>query len=181
MGTNSRYAADAATAGLVLGLVSFVFVAIPAILNMGVVSSGYMTWIRVIVMIIAIYYFGKRRAVKKGDLGNTFGEAYGFAIVSMFYAGIIAGFGQYILSVYIAPEYFEARTMDTLALMQASFGADYVERVVNTGYLEFMNNPIVVTISGIIAMMLEGGVLALFISPFLKRSANVFAEDNNEE
>ncbi len=185
MSANKNFAADAAKAGLILGLVQFVFNAIPPILNLDITISSYVSWIGIVAMIVGIYYLGKKRADAKGDLGNTFGEAFGFTLVSMFYAGIIVGLGTYFLNVHIAPEYFEAQWALAAAQMGATFEAsstpmpDFLGNALDTG-LELMQSPIAMVFGGIFNMMLNGGVLALFISPFLKRNVNIFVEKNEE-
>ena len=184
MGTNINFAADAAKAGLVLGLINFGFTAIPVIFNMDGAASASISMLSAVALIIGIYYFGKKRAVKKGDLGNTFGEAFGFAFVSMFYAGIISGLGEYFINVHIAPEDFEANMLASIAQLQTQFEGSYMaskftEDVV-AGMIDFIKNPIVFTLSGIIAMMLNGGAIGLFVSPFLRRNVNIFIEKNEE-
>ena len=185
MNVKSDFAKDAATAGLIIGLIKFGFNAIAPIFNLDIESSSDVTWISVVVLILGIYYFGKKRADKRGDLGNTYGEAFGFTLVSMFYAGIITGLGSYFLNAHIAPEYFEKHWEFVTAQVESYFESssqpipDNFVEALDMG-IELMRSPIAMVFSGVFDMMFNGGAVGLFISPFLKRSINPFIEKNEE-
>lgn len=180
MGTDKDFGTDAAKAGLFLGLLQFCFNAIPAVLKLNEDQAGYVSWVGIVALGVAIYFFGKRRADKKAELGNTFGEAFAFTIVAMLYTGVISGLGSYMIYNHIAPEYSEAILRKSMALLETQLGGIYSDSNVVDTAISLMTNPIVMVINGIFGMVFGGGVLGLFISPFLKRELNPFEEKNEE-
>lgn len=176
MSVKNSFWRDAAMAGLVVG------VALSAIQLLSVMKlpSFVVLLMQIAVLIGSIYYFGKKRAAKHGDEGFTFGNVIGYAIAFMMLAGIFEGFTTFLIVTYITPELVEQSIAQTIALQGIDTDSDQAVLMAKMTRM-MMKNPVVVILSAMFGSVIRGGIIALFVAPFVKRNPNPFAGGQHQE
>ncbi len=159
---------EAATGGLFLGLA---FIVIMIIGYIGKLDNNQ-PWItgalNFAALIIFIFIYAKKISYIHGDNGFSYAQSMGFILRMMLCAGIIAGVGQFILQNYVDPEYY--RDIFETALLQQDLPENLIEEMKNSMWV--LKNPILMIFSGIINMIIYGGLIGVVISAFVKRYPN---------
>lgn len=171
---------EAATGGLILGLSLVILYFIDYAFALGYAKGGGVITNGLFFVLIAVglTIYGKRLAGMRGGIGFTYGQAIGFSVALLMFAGIIAGLGQFVLQTYIDPEYYDA--LFEYTLLQSGIGEDKIDTFLKARDSGITNNPIYMVIGSSIGTVLMGGLLSLFTSIFVKKSANPFAEEAAE-
>ena len=165
---------EAAMGGLILGLwlsgvslLSYVadfagrnIIALPNLLNI----VGWVT---------LIFIFTKRVASAYGDRGFSYGQSMGFIIIMMLFAGFIHGTGQWLLYMH-DPDYYIS--IIEVALGEAGIPDSQTEEMLKV--TQIMYNPVVMIFSGIMSMLIYGGLTGLLISAFTKRQPKNIDSNN---
>lgn len=171
---------DAARAGAVVGLI------VVAVVYLGtwlvIKENSFVEWIpllEVALVATCLYKFGKQRSELYGSHGFTYGQAVGYVITIMLFAGVIYGVGQYFLVNYVAKDYYD----------QVVFPAYFDSTVAEYGYEMAVKvedllrrcyaSPVFWCFMGILLMFLYGIIIGLFTSAFVKRNPDIFADNDN--
>ncbi len=146
---------DAARGGLVIGGIAIA-------VAVGKTFAGGAGLIFSLVELIAVAYclftFGKKRGEQ------TYGQAMGFILAQMMLAGVIYGVGYYFLVNFWAVDFFTqqmARAWEVVG--EGTKGVDKA-----TVY-KMWASPAVWVIYGVLAEVIYGGVIGLFIAPFYRK------------
>lgn len=168
---------EAATGGLYLGLI---FVVIQ-FLGYGLRSSQSSAWLPGLLNFAALltipYIYAHRMAVARGAAGFTYGQSIGFILRMMLFAGILSGIGQFVLQNYIDPRFYLEQF--ELALQKQGFSESLTEQIMSNIWI--LKNPFMMISSGILGMLIYGGVIGLFVSTFVRRPSDPFADHDRDE
>lgn len=168
---------EAATGGLYLGLIFIV----TQFLGYALRSSQSSAWLPGLLNFAALltipYIYAHRMAVARGAAGFTYGQSMGFILRMMLFAGILSGIGQFVLQNYIDPRFYLEQF--ELALQKQGFSETFTEQVMSNMWI--LKNPIMMIFSGMLGMLIYGGVIGLFVSAFVRRPADPFADHHHEE
>ncbi len=160
---------DAAQNGLVLGLALTFIVVITIITELDIKMPYAGSVVQHVVMIVLLMNFCKKRGAKYGAAGFSYGQNMNFILATMLFTGIINGVSTFILQQYIAPEYYQK--VIELTLEQSAQQADLTQSQdeLMSITMAMMKNPVIVVISGIFGMIINGGFLGIFTSIFTRR------------
>jgi flagellar biosynthesis protein FliQ len=165
--------------GLLLVLIEFITVGfslrdagvawITSLLNIAIIAYGS-------------YHLTKRFSAGFVAEGFSYEKGLGFILSMMLFAGVIVGFGNYILQNFVFPDYYAAVYEQAMSMAGQMMGGG-IEMEDMT--LDMMNsvtrNPIMQVVSGVLSMLLEGIIIGLVVAIFTRRKPDIFAEaaDNN--
>jgi hypothetical protein len=137
-----------------------------------------------------ILYTGFRNArMSDPQVGYPYSRAVGYIFAMLMFAGIVYGTGRFLMTNFIARDYYDAINMEAMQRMVDMYQApmaDQVERM----YTVLMTNPISLILLGVIEMVIKGGFLGLIVCAFLTKKPDFFAaatpeasqaEDNSDE
>lgn len=174
------YWSDAAKAGAIMGVLLFAVSLADAMFELGG-AKGMISLLSFAVLAIFIYKFGKDRSLKQGPKGFTYGQSMGYILAMMLFTGIITGFGNFLLQNYIAPEYYQGLFEEALS-RNPFFDPDSptMGEVLDMSR-KMMKSPVFLVFSGIIGMVIYGGIIGLLASAFIRKRPDVFAGDNNDD
>lgn len=164
---------EAATGGLFLGVI----LAFVQFLSYWMRSAQGMTWLpgllNFIAIVALIYLYGKKVSALYGAEGFSYGQSMGFVIRMMLFAGVLSGVAQYVLQNFVAPEYYAEQV--ELALLNAGFSETMTDEMMNN--MGMLKNPFLMIFSGMLSMLIYGGLVGLIVSVFIKRPADPFGGD----
>lgn len=161
---------DAAQNGLILGgsLVAIVIISIITRMDMSMPYASSIA--QHLIMIVLLMQFCKKRGAKYGAAGFGYGQNMNFILATMLFTGIIVGISTFILQQYIAPEYY--KEVVAMALEQNSISSSQVtsnaQELLDTA-MAMMRNPVLVVLSGMFGMLINGGFIGIFVAIFTRR------------
>lgn len=167
------YWRDAAVAGGIIGLLLFLV----AVVNVNVEAKSVKTMLSLVNFLILgyfIYYFARKRSLKYGSEGFTYGQSMSYILAMMIFTGFIMGIGNYLLINFIAPEAYEQIFEEALEA-NPFYDPDTMDGLITT----IRRNVFINLFSGIFSYVLYGGILGLIASAFIKRKPDIFAENND--
>ncbi len=170
---------EAAMGGLVLGLLMFGLSYLVYVLDLAISHSTFVSFLQVLLMGGVIWVMGTRMARFRGPaLGFTYGQSMKLVLAIMLFGGIIYGLGEFLLQMVIDPEYF--KNLFEEALLSSGQSDAVVEQMVaaREKVEVYLQNPLVMTLSGIITMCFMGGIVGMVLSIFLKKKPDLFAEED---
>ncbi len=120
-----------------------------------------------------ILYTGFRNARLCGAQGYSYGRAVGYLFAMLMFAGIVYGVGRFLTINFIAREYYDVIMEKGRAALDVYHGTPQYDMALKI--FHWMTNPIALIISGIIEMVVKGGVLGLVLAAFFKKNPDIFA------
>lgn len=166
---------DAAKAGGVIGGLLFLLYLANVLLrqyNIGWVIS----FLFFATLAVFIYRFSKARALKHGSEGFSFGQSMGYILTMMLFAGIIFGFGNFLLQNYVAPEYYN-ELFETALLKNPFYDPDSSAAEDMADLMRrLMKSPVFLVFAGIFDMVIYGGGIGLLASAFVRTKPDIFAD-----
>ncbi|MDL2320155.1 DUF4199 domain-containing protein [Alistipes sp. OttesenSCG-928-B03] len=172
---------DAAKSGLAIGLM-VVFLDYLSVLfaQPGGRLATVLSILGIAAMAYFMYLFSRRRSELSGDAGYSFGQAMGFIMAMMLFAGFVWGLGYYFLYNFIKPELLAELVDKAVGIVEETRNYGLLEQTEKMGYALY-GNVIFMTFSGIVRMVILGSILGLFVTPFVKRLPEVAAPNDNED
>lgn len=173
---------EAATGGLILGLAMFLLSLTSYYFELALNYSTLLSVIQVLLIAGVMYAMGRKMARIRGEeLGFSYGQSMNFILATMIFTGVIYGLGEYVMQVWVDPQYFKdlyeaalyKSTQDEALIEQALKAREQIDNVIK--------NPGIMVLSGIFSMIIYGGIVGLIVSAFLKRPANPFVEPTSED
>lgn len=153
-------------------------------------EAGAGTWLYELLLFAVICPLiittGRRNAELAGAEGYSYARALGYVFALMMFAGIVYGAGRFLMTNFIAREYYDALNADALETVMKIYRGTPMESqavAMQDNVLRAMSNPFVLIVSSIINFVIKGGLLGLFICVFLKKNPDIFAAaggDDNE-
>ena len=138
---------EAAKYGVIMALVAILFDVLGFY-----VQNTLLSLLSLVIFVLLLGYFTKRRAERFGARGYGYGQCLGFMVSVMLCAGFIEGAFMGVASNWL----FAAR-------YEAMIGPSLVQ-----------------LFSGMLASAIKGGFFGLFIAAFTKRDPDVFSEGTNQ-
>lgn len=163
-----RYRGEWMTGGLVLGLALFAVLGLQYLLR-GVVE-GSALWAGLLSLapfgaIVAVQVVYGRRAAALRRFGFTYGRAFGFEVLVCLLSGIVYGAGYFLLAEVVDPVYF-GRTLEQVVAIYLRSGLMTVEQARQA--MELMHSLPAVICATMLAMVLQGGFVALFTAAIVR-------------
>lgn len=167
-----RYRSELLTAGMVLGLAMFAVLVLQYLFrDAGGFFAGLLSFAGFAVIVAVLIVYGKRAAalfppdpVLRPN-GFTYGRAFGFSLLVSLLSGIVYGAGYFLIAEAIDPRYF-GESMERVAEVYVTSGLMTAEQVRDG--MALMHNLFVVIFANMMAMLLQGGFLALFTSAVVR-------------
>lgn len=167
-----KYRMELLTGGMVLGLVMFAVMVLQYLFReVGGFWVGLLSFANFAAIVAVLIVYGRRAAalcppdpVRRPN-GFTYGRAFGFSILVSLLSGIVYGAGYFLMTEVVDPRYF-AQGMERVAEMYVSSGLMTAEQV--RAGMALMHNLFVVIFANMIAMLFQGGFLALFTSAIVR-------------
>lgn len=170
---------EAATAGLVLGLTLFLVVILDYFFSFSLSASYVPSILNFLLIAGLLYIFTRRYGALRGKLGMTYGNGYGFILLTMIYAGIIYGALYFVQSNYIDPAYYKNLQEQVIMTNPKLTDAQKDQAIQVLGGL--MNNPLVIIISTIFSTLLMGAFVGLIVAVFTKKAPVLFDDEESNE
>lgn len=155
-----------------LGLAMFAILVLQYLLReVGGFWVGLLSFANFAAIVAVLIVYGRRAAVlcppdpllRPG--GFSYGRAFGFSLLLSMLSGIVYGAGYFLLTEVIDPHYF-GQAMERVAELYVSSGLMTAEQV--QAGMALMHNLFVVIFAQMIAMLFQGGFLALFTSAIVR-------------
>lgn len=167
-----KYRGELLTGGMVLGLAMFVIMVLQYLLrDVGGFLVGLLSFAGFAAILVVLIVYGRRAAALcppdplLRPNGFSYGRAFGFSLLLSLLSGIVYGAGYFLLTEVIDPHYF-GQAMNQVAEMYVSSGLMTAEQV--QAGLALMHNLFVVIFANMVAMLFQGGFLALFTSAIVR-------------
>lgn len=167
-----KYRGELLTGGMVLGLAMFVIMVLQYLLrDVGGFLVGLLSFAGFAAILVVLIVYGRRAAALcppdplLRPNGFSYGRAFGFSLLLSLLSGIVYGAGYFLLTEVIDPDYF-GQAMNQVAEMYVSSGLMTAEQV--QAGLALMHNLFVVIFANMVAMLFQGGFLALFTSAIVR-------------
>lgn len=167
---------EAAKGGLVLGLVMYAILFVDYITEATVSMKVVTSIINVSAVSFVLYYYSRKYANYRANLGTTYSTAFGFIVLVSLFAGMIYGTLYFIQTNYIDPAYYEQINREII-VNNASLSNDEKDLALNMigGYL---TNPFVVIFSAMLSSILSSAFFGLVIATFVKREKVQDTQEN---
>lgn len=171
MGTQNEpkrfFRTEAAGGGLILGGVLAAILA----LSYGLDLYNKVSWAPGLLNFLAIVWITYARGRKLSVLAGreeplSFGTVFGFMLLMLVFAGIIYGFGNYILQGLIDPEYFSRIIRD--AYVAQGIAPEKAEEAV-TEITGVQGNPLAMVFGNVLVLVLTGGLVSLVTAALARR------------
>ncbi|WP_297626163.1 DUF4199 domain-containing protein [uncultured Rikenella sp.] len=168
----AKYRAEWLTGGLVLGLALFAVMGLEYLLRGVRAQAGWVGLLLAVaplaVLVAVLVIYGRRGAALRGAR-FTYGKAFGFSLWICLLSGIIYGTGIFLLLEVVDPVYF-GRTFEQALTVYLQAGMLTVQE--GRELMELMHSLPFMVVSGILAMVLQGGFVALFTSAVVRYRVN---------
>lgn len=135
-----------------------------------------------------ILYTGFNNARLCGPHGYSYGRAVGYIFAMMMFAGIVAGVGNFLMTNFIARDYFDGIMATQLEKMLAVYQGTGMEAKMyemSDRIARLLTNPIVLILNSVFDLVIKGGFLGLILAAFIQKKPDFFADahtvDNNNE
>ncbi len=166
---------EAATGGLNLGLTLIAIMVISYYLGH---KNASLSWVSGLLNFVALvffsFYYARRVSCYYLATGFSYPQSLAFILKMMLFTGVLAGIGQFVLLNYLDPDYY-TQMIETM-LRESKVKEEDISLAMEAGA---MRNPIVMVLSGVIGMMLYGGMIGLVVSVFVKRPPITPPSDQN--
>lgn len=139
-------------------------------------SFGAITW--------PLVYYTRRAAQIKdyNGRGFSYGQAFGFSMLTLLLSGIVIGISTWVLQNVIDPEFYNNLNQKSTEIILSALKTPTDEEIEAIKRSQDMMRTIWGTIFGsTLAIAMMGGVVALGTSAFAKRSANPFVDTQDEQ
>ncbi len=177
--TKKQFWQNASNWGLITGAALFVVGLLGWALDVeSLHSGGFRELVLLVVFVSVILVSGRRNAALAGPEGYPYGRAVGFVFAMMMFAGIVCGVGQFVLTNFIARDYFDALNASRMdAALTMYQGTPMYEQVLagRDMAVRWMANPIFLIFGSVLELVFKGGFLGLILCAFLKKNPNIFA------
>lgn len=170
---------EAATAGLVLGLALSLIVILDYSFALSLKSNSLLSILNFLLISGILYIFTRRYGGLRGKLGMTYGNGYGFILLTMIYAGVIHGALFFIQSNYIDPIYYD-KIQEQMIITNPNL-TDVQKDSALLLLKGVMKNPVVVIISTILSTLLMGSFIGLIVAVFTKRAPVLFDDEEPKQ
>ena len=163
---------DAARYGVIMALVAILFDVLGFY-----VQNRLLSLLSLVVFVLLLGYFTKRRVAEYGAKGYSYGQCLGVMVCVMLCAGFIEGAFMGVAVNWFFEAKYEAMITPSIAMLENTgfYTADQIELM-----MKLMRSPLVQIFSGMFGSVIKGGFFGLFIAAFTKRDPDVFSEGTNE-
>lgn len=165
-----KYRVEWLTGGLVLGLALFAMMGLEYLLR-GVRTGwiGLLLSVAPLAVLVAVLVvYGRRAAALRGP-GFTYGKAFGFSLWICLLSGIIYGTGMFLLLEVVDPVYF-GRMFEQVLTIYLRSGMLTVQE--GREVMAMMHSLPFMVVGGMLAMVLQGGFVALFTAAVVRYRVN---------
>jgi hypothetical protein len=121
---------------------------------------------------------GRRNARAAGAAGYSYGQAIGYVLAVMLFAGVVYGVGRYLMTNFIAEAYYTELYLGQVDAALAVYQSNpmYDSMLDMRDIMVAMNrNPFFLIFSSVIELLFKGGFLGLVACAFVVRKPDIFA------
>ena len=163
---------DAAKYGAVMALAAIVFDALGFY-----VQNTLLSLLSLVVFVLLLSYFTKRRVAEYGAKGYSYGQCLGFMVCVMLCAGFIEGAFMGVAANWLFAAKYDAMMSQTVAVLESTgfYTADQLALI-----LKWMHSPLWLIFGTMFGSAVKGGFFGLFIAAFTKRDPDIFSDGSNE-
>ncbi len=165
---------EAAREGAVIGGVISAIYALSYLLHLANRNSWIEGTLIFMTMVTFVLISGHKRAAKYGSAGFTYGQSLGYIASMMLFTGFIAGLCNYILRAWVDPPYYMEQIERSMAAFESAAPEQYDMALKMAGAMQ--KNPVVMVLGGMINMLIYGTFVGLFLSVFIKKDGDPFAD-----
>ena len=176
--TKKQFWQNASNWGMICGAGLFVISIVSWLLKL---DSGSASWLaelmRFALIFAVIWVSGRRNAAMAGPEGYPYGRAVGFIFATMMFAGIVAGVGQFLMTNFIAREYYDALNAQQLEVALAMYRGTPMENQLmdmRDMMVRMLSNPLLLIFGSVINYVIKGGLLGLILAAFFKKNPDIF-------
>ncbi len=144
-------------------------------------TPGTFNWpefLRFALILGVIWVSGRRNAALTGPVGYPYGKAVGFIFATMMFAGIVAGVGEFLMTNFIARDYYDALNAKQLETILAVYRGTPMENQLmdmRDQVVRMLSNPLLLIFGSIFNYVIKGGFLGLIVAAFLYKKPDFFA------
>lgn len=163
----------AANWGVTLGVVLWVVSLISCKLRLDMEHPAVVNMLTTAAVAAVVWFSGMMNVNTKWEEPYTYGRSLSFILMTTALAGVAWGVGTFTLSAWIAPEYYAElinRQLDTM-LLQAKADDALIEMVdaMRGAGVKAMRNPFVCIVSGVLNLVMYGGMLGIVMAALLRQ------------
>ena len=181
--TKKQFWQSASNWGLICGAGLFAISILAWLLKL---DNGSMSWVaefmRFVLIFAIIFYTGRRNAAIAGAEGYSYGRAVGFVFAMMMFAGIVAGVGQFLMSNFIARDYYDVlNAAQSEAILRMYQGTPMESQMVSMGdqMVRMLSNPFLLIFGSVLNFVGKGGFLGLILCAFVTKKPDIFADNTS--
>ncbi len=168
---------EAATGGLVLGVVLFITEFASYLAKGDQTVKTVISFVNVGLISYILYYFARRYADIRGNMGTSYGVAFGYILIVSLFGGVIYGTLYYILTNFIDPAFYEQLGRD--AIINAKNVSNDEKELALKIFKESTSNPFIVIVSAIFGTTLGSAFVGLAVAAFAKRNEVIEIDDES--
>lgn len=167
----SNFWNDAAKYGAAMALVAIVFDTLGFF-----VQNTLLSLLSLVVFVLLLTYFTKKRVAEHGADGYSYGQCLGFMVCVMLCAGFIEGAYMSLAANWIFEAKYQEIIIAPLIAMLDSTGlytGDMLDKM-----MRWMRSPLWLIFGGMLGSAIKGGFFGLFIAAFTQHDVDIFTEDD---
>lgn len=163
---------DAARYGVIMALVAILFDVLGFY-----VQNRLLSLLSLVVFVLLLGYFTKRRVAEYGAKGYSYGQCLGFMVCVMLCAGFIEGAFMGVAANWLFVAKYDAMMSQSVGVLESTgfYTGDQLALI-----MKWMRSPLWLIFGGMLGSAVKGGFFGLFIAAFTKRDPDVFSEGTNE-
>lgn len=163
---------EAARYGVIMALVAILFDVLGFY-----VQNRLLSLLSLVVFVLLLGYFTKRRVAEYGAKGYSYGQCLGFMVCVMLCAGFIEGAFMGVAANWLFVAKYDAMMSQSVGVLESTgfYTGDQLALI-----MKWMRSPLWLIFGGMLGSAVKGGFFGLFIAAFTKRDPDVFSEGTNE-
>ncbi len=168
--------AEASRYGAIVGVVECLSLLFGALFYGHAAMTMFISVTHVFLFVTLIYLFTKRRSMRYGADGYTFGDGMKFIFWLSLFAGVLAGAYDIIARNWLFPGLYREMA-DTMLSTMAQLKLSTSElKEMKTSLEKTLFSPLYVVGSDVLGLTLRGLFFGLFVAAFTRRETNIFAD-----
>jgi hypothetical protein len=160
---------NAALYGLLLGFVSIIFGLISSALQLSIIVSGVLTFIKFVTTVTVFWFILKKQANESETF--TFGNAVAFGTLTSLFSSIILGLFAFLQLTIISPDAAE-QMFEHVVQLYEQMGIDEEQIELLSNLMPYI--PYFALFGTVITYTIVGLIYSLIMGSFVKKDANLF-------
>lgn len=139
------------------------------------VQSMLLSLLWLVVFVLLLTYFTRRRVAQYGAAGYSYGRCLGFMVCVMLCAGFLEGAFMGVAANWLFEAKYEAMLAPSIQMLESTgfYTGDQL-----TWIMKMMRSPLWLIVGNMIGSAFKGAFFGLFIAAFTKRDPDLFSESD---